>query len=285
MRSGSVKKWILVVDDEPDIVDILLHLLEMNFADIAKFVSARDGMDATTRLNFQAFDLIITDMKMPKRDGNAFIDSIKNNPLNMNAPIIVLSGDPNYAHKEKYPDLKILEKPIDTPELLKLVKQELKLGKTDQRIEAGLLNGFVSGFTKFFKDLFGEKIEQQSPLLKMAHHEVPDELLYFIRVQSGKVMTSFLFGFEKQTVQALGEKVSGGGDVDIAKTLDVAGGIILQNAFKEVSSTDLHVLSKTPVHDRSDKEFGETMTLVKKEKGIVIPLIFEMGKINIYVLW
>ncbi|MCB0420443.1 MAG: response regulator [Bdellovibrionales bacterium] len=284
--SNQVKKWILVVDDEPEIVDIVLKLLEMNFSDIAKFVSARDGVDASNRLNFQAFDLIITDLKMPKRDGNAFVDSVKNNPLNQNAPIIVLSANPDYAHKDKYPDLKILEKPIDTGALIALVRQELKLGKTDQRLEAGLLNGFVSGFAAFFKDVLNLTLNQEPPALKSAFQDILEPSFYFIRVQSGKVSTSFVFGFEKETLLKMAKKVTPEDhEVNLGKALEVCGSLILQHAIKATSAKDLHVVGRKPVIDSSQTEVKEEVTLAKREKGIIIPLSSEVGKVRIYILW
>lgn len=57
---------ILVVDDDQDIREVLRCLLES-----AGYLvdEACDGMDAAARLNLEAYDLVITDYRMPRLNG------------------------------------------------------------------------------------------------------------------------------------------------------------------------------------------------------------------------
>ncbi|KKL99651.1 hypothetical protein LCGC14_1812340, partial [marine sediment metagenome] len=58
---------ILVVDDMPLMRHVLINMLRaLNFPDL---VEATDGIQALTFLKNQHFDLVITDLHMPKMDG------------------------------------------------------------------------------------------------------------------------------------------------------------------------------------------------------------------------
>jgi PAS domain S-box-containing protein len=78
---------ILVVDDEPDICEILTQSLSMEGYDVAVAV---DGRDAIDRFKDQAADLVITDMRMPKADGLDVLRAVKaRDPL---VEVIILTG-------------------------------------------------------------------------------------------------------------------------------------------------------------------------------------------------
>ena len=60
-----------------------------------------DGIEALELLKEQHFDLIVTDMTMPRMDGYVFIHNIRHILEYENIPIIVLSSDVSYEEKEK----------------------------------------------------------------------------------------------------------------------------------------------------------------------------------------
>jgi two-component system, cell cycle sensor histidine kinase and response regulator CckA len=78
---------ILVVDDEPDICEILAQSLYMEGYDVAVAVDGRDAIDC---FKTQAADLVITDMRMPRADGLDVLRAVKaQDPL---TEVIVLTG-------------------------------------------------------------------------------------------------------------------------------------------------------------------------------------------------
>ena len=79
-------KSILIVDDEQVMRDFLADVLEDDF-DIAK---AADGDEAIELLKNKEFDLIITDMKMPKVSGEEVVKFAKE--TYPQARVIVISG-------------------------------------------------------------------------------------------------------------------------------------------------------------------------------------------------
>ena len=80
---------ILVVDDEPSIVDVLTYNLEKAHY---RVLVARDGVEALTLAHREQPDLIILDIQMPKRDGFAVFSDLKKDPATRDIPVIMLTG-------------------------------------------------------------------------------------------------------------------------------------------------------------------------------------------------
>ena len=57
---------ILLVDDDPSILEILTDLMAIFGHD---YVTARDGVEAIEKLKHSSFNIVITDMMMPNMDG------------------------------------------------------------------------------------------------------------------------------------------------------------------------------------------------------------------------
>jgi len=81
----AAPKSILVVDDEQVMREFLADVLE-DF----RVVKAADGDEAIDRLKQEEFDLIITDMKMPRVSGEEVVKFAKE--IYPDARIIVISG-------------------------------------------------------------------------------------------------------------------------------------------------------------------------------------------------
>ncbi len=86
-------KTILVVDDEPKIVQLARDYLE--HAGYA-VVSASDGTEALTRARTDAPDLIVLDLGLPKLDG---LDVARALRRDSNVPIVILSGRSDESDK------------------------------------------------------------------------------------------------------------------------------------------------------------------------------------------
>jgi phosphate regulon transcriptional regulator PhoB len=82
-------KKILVVDDEPDIVDLVSYNLKKEGFDV---VSALDGEEALERIRKDKFDFIILDLMLPGMHGNEICRILRNDPKTQNVPIIMLTA-------------------------------------------------------------------------------------------------------------------------------------------------------------------------------------------------
>ncbi len=107
---------ILLIEDEPDVRKSVSNFLTKLGHDV---VDAIDGMDGLQKFHTQNFDLVITDVRMPKMDGLELmrrIKQIERSPVDM--IIITGHGDMDNAIKAlKYGAFDYLQKPINVREL------------------------------------------------------------------------------------------------------------------------------------------------------------------------
>lgn len=114
---------ILVVDDDPDILDALAEILEAEGYPVAR---ARNGQEALDRLA-PTPRLILLDLMMPVMDGWEFARRYRQvDGPDARAPIIVLSADRNVGAKAKeIGAVGYLAKPFELAELLDLVRHTI----------------------------------------------------------------------------------------------------------------------------------------------------------------
>ncbi len=80
---------LLVVDDDPQVVDLVQQLLEDEPYDIQ---SAADGQEALEAISRQCPDIILLDLLMPRLDGFAVLEQLRQCPEHEGIPIIVLTA-------------------------------------------------------------------------------------------------------------------------------------------------------------------------------------------------
>jgi two-component system, chemotaxis family, chemotaxis protein CheY len=86
-------KAVLIVDDSPTSRMIIQRCMEMSGTEIGKFIHAEDGIDALTMLDDNHdIDLVVSDINMPKMDGQTFIKLLRNKPETMKIPVIITSS-------------------------------------------------------------------------------------------------------------------------------------------------------------------------------------------------
>ena len=120
---------ILVVDDDPIIVETIVQALEEDEFGY-EVISASDGFEAGLQVNHFKPDLIILDIMMPDIKGYEVCEKIKSNPETQQTKIIVLSA---YLDEEKFKRMKdhgadvCFSKPLPLPQLKEEVARLLGL--------------------------------------------------------------------------------------------------------------------------------------------------------------
>lgn len=115
---------ILIVEDKESMVEMLKETLE---AEGYGIVSARDGIEGIRHLKEGRVDLILTDLKLPKKDGIDVLIAAKEE--NQGIPVIVMTA---YGSIEtaveamKKGAFDFITKPFDTDHLLILIKRALE---------------------------------------------------------------------------------------------------------------------------------------------------------------
>lgn len=122
--SSSQSSVVLVVDDDPDILEALSEILEAEGFEVRR---ARNGKEALERLNPDPPDLILLDLMMPVMDGWEFAQRMRQieGPASR-VPLIVLSADRNVGAKAGEIGARgYLAKPFELNDLLEMVRHSL----------------------------------------------------------------------------------------------------------------------------------------------------------------
>ncbi len=119
---------ILIVDDDPDILDGILTILESQDYHLR---SARDGLQCLDLLEEEVPDLLILDLLMPRMDGWGVIRKVRSDTRYARMPIMVLTTVIEDASRRRYEletgqamDIQAyIEKPAKPAELLNMVEK------------------------------------------------------------------------------------------------------------------------------------------------------------------
>jgi len=117
------KKRILVVDDEPEFVELVQMRLEANNYEV---IAAHDGEEALTKAEGEAPDLILLDVMMPGIDGFQVLRKLRRNPAMRDIPVVMLTAKGESKSIFKAQDMFVTDyliKPIDSQELLSTVRR------------------------------------------------------------------------------------------------------------------------------------------------------------------
>jgi DNA-binding response OmpR family regulator len=117
---------ILVVDDQPEILDNLELLLE---AEGFQVLTARDGIEALALLQSQPVDLILADIAMPRMNGYQLHERVRENPQWVAVPFLFLTAralDSDIRYGRELGVDGYLTKPIQPEDLLATVQGRLR---------------------------------------------------------------------------------------------------------------------------------------------------------------
>jgi len=268
----STKK-VLIVDDEPDICELLEITLGRMGLDST---SALDFSSAITLLDNQHFDLCLTDMKLPDGDGIQLVEYSQKKKPDLPIAVITAHGNMESAVRAlKAGAFDFVSKPLDINILRNLVSSAIKLPKpsenTSQSSDNNLDNNSVTllGQSPVFNAL-REKISKlsrsQAPVFihgesgsgkelaaRRIHEEGPRKESSFVPVNCGAIpaelMESEFFGHKKGSFT--------GATADKKGLFQVANGGTL--FLDEVAELPLHMQVKLlrAIQEKAIRAIGE----------------------------
>jgi DNA-binding response OmpR family regulator len=124
---------ILVIDDDPAMLDFLTQRLGPEGFTISTVASSQDGINQAITL---LPDLILLDLRMPARDGLTVCQLLRTNPQTQHIPIIVVTGVLSPSHLREAMTSgadDFVTKPIDLTDLLIRIRAMLECRTIEDR--------------------------------------------------------------------------------------------------------------------------------------------------------
>ena len=129
---------VLIVDDNPQNVELLLAFLESL---PVKLVTAVDGVDALEKVRQHHPDLILLDIMMPRMSGFKVCQKLKSDPATRDIQILMVTALNELGDIEKASECgtdDFVSKPVNKFELLTRVKSLLRVRHLKSELERAL---------------------------------------------------------------------------------------------------------------------------------------------------
>lgn len=120
---------VLVVDDEPTLRSVVAQYLQLEGYET---VEAADGAEALERLRHERPDLIVLDLMMPRVDGRAFLERLRQLEELSHTPVLVVTAGGSPHSVSGFPNVRALvQKPFDFARLVWHAEQILADGRSE----------------------------------------------------------------------------------------------------------------------------------------------------------
>jgi CheY-like chemotaxis protein len=147
----SPKAKILVVDDDPILLDLLTETLTAIGYNVE---SATDGFNALEILQYENFDIVVSDIKMPKLDGFGLLTKIRDKYPKL--PVLFITGVDSPEIIGQATPNGFLAKPFRINHIEELIEKTLR-GEKD-RPTAGIKNVMVVDDDETFREMLAETL-------------------------------------------------------------------------------------------------------------------------------
>ena len=199
-----MKKRLLFVDDEPNVLDGLHRLLRdhRNVWDMTFLTSAEEALQNCL---VNDFDVIVTDFSMPGKNGLALLQTLRNTERTKDIPIVILTGSSEKELKREALQLgatDLLSKPVDREDLLARLQNCLRLKSYLDEINANnaLLGQKVKERTKELEETQLQVIRRLGRAAEFKDNETG---MHVIRMSLYSALLASRTGVEKEECDLL----------------------------------------------------------------------------------
>ncbi len=121
-------KYVLIVDDDPDLVETVAMMLESKGFEVGK---AYDGLEGEQAIKKRRPDVLVLDVMMPRKNGYELCKELKSNKWTSDIPVILLTAvgeavpTTSYSHAEGMATEAedYIPKPVDAATLVEAVQR------------------------------------------------------------------------------------------------------------------------------------------------------------------
>lgn len=123
--AGESRPWVLAIDDDCEYVESLRHRLE---AAGLSLVTASSGLEGFQMAFRHPASAILLDFNMPNGQGDYVLGRLKKNPVTMDIPVIVVTGNRDRTLERRMLNLgaaKFFSKPVEFEDLLTELRRHM----------------------------------------------------------------------------------------------------------------------------------------------------------------
>ncbi len=194
--------FILIVDDIPDNIKILAHILRSKGY---RFAGATGGMQAMKIIEKKIPDLILLDIMMPEIDGYSVCQTLKNDEQTKDVPIIFITAktDPSdIARGFEAGCVDYIIKPFKAVELLARIQTQLELGTARKKLanQNLILETKVRERTK---ELSESRVDTVHRLVYAAEYKDPETGSHIMRMSHYSALIARASGLDEDECEII----------------------------------------------------------------------------------
>ena len=230
-----LKKTILIVDDEPDFRSALQLLFERLVPE-ALITEAEDGKDAYDKLIKSPYDLLITDIRMPRMDGERLLSSLPTLPgANRPKAVIVLSGNGVPGSQALIGQCTFVSKPFDFNAFGKLVREKLNLSEpqtkaAETKIDLNFISPFIESTIKVIEINARIKVTKEAVFIRKSD-QASGDISALISMNSEQYLGSMAIAFEEKCFLGIVGAILGDTFTSITADIQDAAGEICNQVY------------------------------------------------------
>lgn len=266
---------VIIVDDEPYIVQGLSMIIDWNTAGYEIIGTANDGEEALELIKSMDPDLVITDIKMPIMTGLELLEKVRVEKIT-DANFVILSGYNDFEYAKtaiRFGSIDYLVKPIDKEELLGVLERVRNTTvRVERQEEANSTTGTDSYVKEFLSSLekSGNSPDEISSSTEIKK-DLMDELLHAIETNQKDKIEEFSEEFFAYTTHseehlvrlAINYVIFGLLHLAVAIDSDINQKEILTNILSSTLDSDAHTETDSSNITSAFLEFGEYLVQLR----------------------
>lgn len=183
-----MSKQILVIEDDPDLQELISDYLKMNYYEVLTASTAQEGLDILEAKE-RDINLLILDLMLPDMDGMQVCQTIRNskNVAINKVPIVMLTAKGDTTDRVLGLEMgadDYMAKPFEPRELLARVRAVLRRHEQPNQDEEGS-ESLTFGRLSIFPDSHEVSIDDNA--IRLTTHQF--QLLHYFATHAGKVLS------------------------------------------------------------------------------------------------